>query len=61
MRPFLITIIRGAQRTERRVVADSSVEATIVGMLMSPEAKGPLSIFCKPLERIAQWQPDATA
>ena len=56
MREFLITIIYGTQRIERRVLATCSIDATIVGMLMSHEAHtqaGGLSIFCKPIERIA--------
>lgn len=52
MHEFMITIIYGGQRIERRIVATCSIDATIVGMLMSPEAKGPLSVFCKPVERI---------
>jgi hypothetical protein len=52
MREYLITVIFGAQRIERKVFASNPVDATIVGMLMSPEAHGALSIFCKPTERI---------
>lgn len=53
MREYLITVIYGTQRIERRIFALTSIDATIVGMLMSPEAKGPLSVFCKPVERVA--------
>jgi hypothetical protein len=54
MHAFLVTLIHGSQRTERRVIAPNSVQAAIIGIGLMPDTHAPLSIFCKPLERIAR-------
>jgi hypothetical protein len=61
MREYLITIIHGQQRTQRRVIASNTCQAAITGANMIGETDLPLTIFCKPMERIAQWQPAIAA
>lgn len=61
MHEFRITIFHGPQRIERRIIATNSIEATMTGLMMSPEAKGPLTVFCKPIQEIVKWQPSTAA
>ena len=51
MRRYLITLIHGNTRTERNVIAHSSMQATRIGISMMPEVDAPLAIICKPFER----------
>lgn len=62
MHEYLVTIIHGKERIQRRVIASNSISATLTGLAMFGKAEViPLSIFCKPLERIARWQPSTAA
>lgn len=53
MNTFAITLIQGARRTVRKVIAESSMQAMLIGIRMMPDMHEPISIFCKPLERNA--------
>lgn len=61
MREYLITIIHDHQRTQRRVIASNTCQATITGVNMIGKTDLPLTVFCKPMERIAEWQPAIAA
>lgn len=51
MNTFAFTLIQGARRTVRKVIAESSMQATLIGIRMIPDTRESISIFCKPLER----------
>jgi hypothetical protein len=51
MNQYIITLIQGSTRTVRKVIAHSSMQATLIGIRMMPETHSPVSIFCKPAER----------
>ncbi len=56
MNIFEITIIHDKARTTRRVIASDSISALITGMaFFNKKETLPLSVFCKPIERIAPW------
>lgn len=50
MRAYTVTMIHGSQRTVRRVIAQNTIRAALIGLCMMPETGLPLSIFCKPQE-----------
>jgi hypothetical protein len=51
MNHYLVTLIQGATRTVRKVIASNSMQATLIGIRMMPDTHQPVSIFCKPIER----------
>lgn len=53
MNRYLVTLIQGSTRTVRNVIANSSMQATLIGIRMMPDTGLPISIFCKPIERNA--------
>ena len=51
MNHYLVTLLHGSERTVRKVIASSSMQATLIGIRMLPDLDAPVSIFCKPLGR----------
>jgi len=48
MNHYLITLIHGRTRTVRNVIAASTMQATLIGIRMLPDASAPLAVICKP-------------
>ena len=49
MNHYRITLIQGTDRTVRKIIAHSSMQATLIGIRMLPKLDAPISIFCKPV------------
>jgi hypothetical protein len=51
MNHYYITVIYGAQRMMRNVIAHNSIQATRIGLAMMSQLNEPCAIICKPAER----------
>lgn len=49
MHHFEVTLIHGGTRIVRKVIADSSIQATRIGIALMPDIDAPLAIICKPI------------
>ena len=49
MNHYLVTLIHGSTRIVRNIIAQSSIQATRIGLGMMPDTREPCAIICKPL------------
>jgi len=52
MREYMVTTIYQDTRLMHRVIADSSTKAIMISLSMLEARTVPLSVYCKPTERI---------
>lgn len=52
-RSYSITLLQDGERIVRHVIAHSTMQAALIGVRMLPNTTKPVSLFCKPIERIS--------